>query len=106
MLAAEGAKVMASARREERLRQLKDELAGHTLEICAADAGKAADMDRLAAETKRVFGPVNLLVYATGTNTPDRSMPWLSAPPAKTSFRQAPTEPYDSGTSPRHGNQG
>jgi len=74
MLAAEGAKVMASARREERLSQLKDELAGHTVEICAADASKPADMDRLAAETKRLFGPVNLLVYASGTNTPNRSM--------------------------------
>ncbi|HUK16866.1 MAG TPA: SDR family oxidoreductase [Bryobacteraceae bacterium] len=74
MLAAEGAKVMASARREDRLRQLKNELAGHTVEICAADATRAADMERLAAETNRLLGRVNLMIYATGTNTPDRSL--------------------------------
>jgi serine 3-dehydrogenase len=74
MFAAEGAKVMASARREERLHALKNDLAGHTVEICAADATRAQDMERLAVETARRLGPVNILVYATGTNTPDRSM--------------------------------
>jgi len=74
MFAAEGAKVMASARREDRLRALKSDLAGHTVEICAADATRAQDMERLAAGTNRLLGPVNILVYTTGTNTPDRSM--------------------------------
>ena len=73
MLAEEGAKVMASARREDRLRELKAALKGHTVEICAADATKVADMERLAAETRRLLGEVNILVYATGTNTKDRS---------------------------------
>jgi serine 3-dehydrogenase len=31
-------------------------------------------MNRLCEETRRKFGPVNIMVYATGTNTPDRSM--------------------------------
>jgi serine 3-dehydrogenase (NADP+) len=74
MLAAEGAKVMASARREERLRELQKELAGRRVEICAADATRAADMERLAAETRRLVGTVQILVYATGTNTPDRAL--------------------------------
>jgi serine 3-dehydrogenase len=74
MLAAEGAKVMVAARREDRLRALKDELAGHAVEICAADASHAPDMEHVAAETRRLLGPINILVYATGTNTPDRSM--------------------------------
>lgn len=74
MLAKEGARVMASARREERLLELQKELAGSTVEICAADARQAADMQRLADETKRRLGTVNILVYSTGTNTPDRSM--------------------------------
>lgn len=73
MLAEEGAKVMASARREDRLRELKTALAGHTVEICAADATKPADMERLVAETRRLVGEVNILVYATGTNTKERS---------------------------------
>jgi NADP-dependent 3-hydroxy acid dehydrogenase YdfG len=73
-LAADGAKVMASARRQDRLRELKQELAGRSVEICAADATRASEMERLAAETQRRLGPVNVLVYATGTNTPDRAM--------------------------------
>lgn len=74
MLAAEGAKVMAAARREDRLRGLKDELAGHPVEICAVDATHAPDMEHLAAETNRLLGPASILIYATGTNTPDRAM--------------------------------
>jgi NADP-dependent 3-hydroxy acid dehydrogenase YdfG len=74
MLGAEGAKVMASARREERLRELQKEVAGHTVEICAADATRVEDMERLAAETRRLLGTVQILVYATGTNTPDRAL--------------------------------
>ena len=74
MLAAEGAKVMASARRADLLSDLKKQMAGQAFEVCAADATRAADMERLAAETQRSLGPVNLLVYATGTNTPDRAL--------------------------------
>jgi serine 3-dehydrogenase len=74
MLAAEGAKVMASARREDRLRQLKNEMAGRAFEICAADATSVSDMERLVAETRRLLGAINILVYSSGTNTPDRSM--------------------------------
>jgi len=74
MLAAEGAKVMASARREDRLRDLKSEMAGHAVEICVADATRFAEMERLVGETRRLLGEVNILVYATGANTPDRSL--------------------------------
>jgi NADP-dependent 3-hydroxy acid dehydrogenase YdfG len=74
MLAGEGAKVMAAARREDRLRELKSEMAGRTVEICAADATRFAEMERLAAETRRLLGEVNILVYAAGANIPDRSL--------------------------------
>jgi len=74
MLAKEGARVMASARREQRLLELQKELAGSTVEICAADARHAPEMQRLADETKRRLGTVNILIYSTGTNTPDRAM--------------------------------
>jgi NADP-dependent 3-hydroxy acid dehydrogenase YdfG len=74
MLANEGAKVMAAARRAEKLAALKSELGGRTLETCAADVTKASDMQRLAEETRRRFGAVQILVYAAGTNTPDRSL--------------------------------
>jgi NADP-dependent 3-hydroxy acid dehydrogenase YdfG len=75
-MAREGAKVMASARRQDRLEQWKREMAaeGHTVETFVADACDAAQMDRLAEATRAKFGPVQILVYATGTNTPDRSL--------------------------------
>ncbi|HEY9141334.1 MAG TPA: SDR family oxidoreductase [Bryobacteraceae bacterium] len=73
-LARSGARVMASARREDRLLALKAELAGHTLEICRADATKVPDVERLVTETRRVLGPIAIMVYATGTNTPDRAL--------------------------------
>jgi NADP-dependent 3-hydroxy acid dehydrogenase YdfG len=75
-MAREGAKVMASARRQDRLEQLRQEMAaeGRTIGIFAADATDPAQMDRLAAAAREQFGPIQILVYATGTNTPDRSM--------------------------------
>jgi len=76
LLAREGCRVMASARREDRLKSLQDSLAeqGHPIEIFTADASKAADMHALAERT----GPVDILVYATGTNIPGRAMARLT----------------------------
>lgn len=73
-LAQAGAGVMAAARREERLRELQAEMAGHTFEICRADAASLPDVERLVAETRRTLGPIDIMVYATGINTPDRAM--------------------------------
>lgn len=80
LFAREGARVMASARREDRLRGLQDQLAGegHAIEILAADASKAAEMMHLTERTRERFGPIDILVYATGTNVPDRSMKRLN----------------------------
>ncbi len=76
LFASEGAKVMAAARRENRLNELRDEVQsfGHCLDIQVCDAGNPADMDQLAAATRAKFGPIDYLVYATGTNTPERAM--------------------------------
>ncbi len=65
---------MASARREDRLRALEAEMAGHTFEICCADSTRVPDVERLVAETRRLLGPIDIMVYATGTNTPDRAL--------------------------------
>ena len=75
-LAREGVKVMASARRVERLEQLKTEMLAErrTVEIHAADASQPQEMERLAEATRKQFGAIDIFVYATGTNTPDRSM--------------------------------
>ncbi len=74
LFAREGAKVMASARREDRLRELEHE----GIQIFVADASEAAQMDRLAKHTLEQYGRIDIVVYATGTNVPDRSMQRLN----------------------------
>src|SRR5664279_4598973 len=74
MMAREGAKVMASARRKERLDQWKLDMTaeGHTVDTFVADAVDPAQMDLLVKATVEKFGTVQILGYATGTNTMDR----------------------------------
>ena len=75
MFAHEGARVTASARRRDRLEQLRVE-SGGLISIHPADAGDPDQMTALAAAA----GPVDVLVYATGTNTPDRALTRLTDP--------------------------
>jgi NADP-dependent 3-hydroxy acid dehydrogenase YdfG len=80
LFAREGARVMASARREDRLRALQSDLKaeGCKVEIHAADASDPAAMDHLATATRAALGPIDMMVFATGTNTPDRWLPRLT----------------------------
>lgn len=81
LFAREGANVVASARREERLRSLERELAKEkrSIMIRPADARNADEMKALAQATLERFGKIDILVYTTGTNIPDRSMERLNA---------------------------
>jgi NADP-dependent 3-hydroxy acid dehydrogenase YdfG len=78
--AREGAAVMASARRQDRLQLLQNELAEENIDIgiSTADASNPAAMEELAARTIEQFEKIDILVYASGTNTPDRAMAKLS----------------------------
>ncbi len=67
---------MASARREDRLRSLQSEVSG--LEILAADATRPADLTALVQRTRERLGEIDIMVYVTGTNTPDRSLKRLN----------------------------
>jgi NADP-dependent 3-hydroxy acid dehydrogenase YdfG len=80
LMAREGAKVMASARRKERLDEWQREMTaeGHTVATFVADATDAAQMNALAEATRAKFGTAQILVFATGTNTPDRAMKRLN----------------------------
>src|SRR5581483_11114614 len=80
MFAREGARVMASARREDRLEQLQAELSkeGHEIAIHPADAGDRKQMEELHRATVAAIGEVEVLVYAAGTNTPSRAMKSLT----------------------------
>ncbi len=68
--------MFASARREDRLQDLKKQLQGEgfTIEVAAADASDASQMEKLVAQVNTKFGVVDILAFATGTNTPDRAL--------------------------------
>lgn len=70
--AQEGARVMAAARRADRLAALKQEVP--SIETAVADASNASDMARLAEETVQRLGPIDIVVYNTGTNIKDRAL--------------------------------
>jgi len=76
LFAREGARVIAAARREERLHELQSVLAaeGRSIEIATADASKPGAMQELADRV----GAVDVMVYSTGDNIPDRSMKRLT----------------------------
>ena len=76
LFAREGAKVVAAARREDRLQALKQELAKEQRDITVrvADASNPEDMQHLA----QTIGKIDILVFVAGTNTPDRSMERLT----------------------------
>src|SRR5262249_42605595 len=70
LLAREGVRVMASARRADRLRTLEE----FGIATCVADAAVPDDAVRVAEAARARFGEIDILVYAAGTNSPDRSM--------------------------------
>jgi serine 3-dehydrogenase (NADP+) len=80
LFAREGARIMASARREERLSELKESLAreGRTVETFGGDAADASQMEHLAQRTRERLGEIDVVVFAAGTNVPDRSMKRLT----------------------------
>ena len=76
LFAREGARVVASARRGDRLRALQVELAkdGVPIDIAPSDASSAAEMEQLAQRALTQFGRIDIVIYAAGSNTRDRAM--------------------------------
>lgn len=76
LFARAGAKVCAVARRKERLEQLQQELSneGSTIAILEGDASDAQRMEAIAQQTRQQFGTIDIVIFAAGTNTPDRSL--------------------------------
>lgn len=72
--AREGSRVMAAARREDLLVRLREEGSGHGLAIAVADVSDPHQMERLA----QAADPIDVMVYAAGTNTTDRALKHLS----------------------------
>src|ERR1039457_1347438 len=80
LFAREGARVMAAARRKDRLRAMQQELAAENaaIEIAVADASSLEDMEGLVRHTRERMGEIDILVYATGMNTKDRALTRLT----------------------------
>jgi NADP-dependent 3-hydroxy acid dehydrogenase YdfG len=76
LLARDGVRVMASARREDRLRELRAAMQGEglALEYHVADASDPEAMETLARVTRAQLGEIDIMVYSTGTNIPDRAL--------------------------------
>jgi serine 3-dehydrogenase len=73
----EGARVIASARRQDRLDALRLECPG--IETVSADASLVSDMEHLAELVLSKHGKIDILIYSAGTNIPDRSMKRLNS---------------------------
>ena len=67
-LASKGAKVVLTARREERLNELKDKITsdGGEALVVVADVTKKEDMKNVVAKTLDVFGTVDVLINNAG----------------------------------------
>jgi serine 3-dehydrogenase len=76
LFARDGAKIVAVARRYDRLQNLKDELAAERIDITIrrADVSSLESMQELTQETLGAFKRIDIIVYACGTNTPERTM--------------------------------
>lgn len=76
-LVAAGARVMVAARRAENLQHL---VAEHpeSIKMCPTDVTSRDQVDQLIAVTLDAWKKIDLLVYATGTNLPQRSLSQLT----------------------------
>lgn len=77
--AREGARVVAAARRADRLQELASEMQRANLSLATktADASDASAMTDLGSAVVAEFGAIDILVYAAGTNTRDRALTHL-----------------------------
>jgi serine 3-dehydrogenase (NADP+) len=76
LFARAGARVIASARRADRLRELETEAgkSGFSIRVQPADATKADEMKKLVDDTQSNVGTIDILIYAAGTNIPGRAL--------------------------------
>ena len=72
-----GAKVVVAARSEDKLNELTTEI-GDNAVACPTDARNVDQVENLIQTTLDTFGQIDILVYATGTNIPDRALDVLT----------------------------
>jgi NADP-dependent 3-hydroxy acid dehydrogenase YdfG len=76
-LADRGAKVVLAARSRDKLEELASEMGTNTL-VCTVDVEDSTQVEALIQNTIDTFGRIDIFVYATGTNIPERSLQALS----------------------------
>jgi serine 3-dehydrogenase (NADP+) len=76
-LANRGAKVVLAARSRDKLEELASEMGTNTL-VCTVDVEDSTQVEALIQNTIDTFGRIDIFVYATGTNIPERSLQALS----------------------------
>ncbi len=76
-LAGAGARVVVAARSGDQLRELATEIGAGALAF-RADVEDPDSLERLAAASVERFGRIDLLVYAAGTNIPERGLEVLT----------------------------
>lgn len=75
--AAAGARVALSARSNEKIRRIAEEIGAAAFPL-AADVERADDVDRLIRTVLGRLGRIDVLVFTAGTNVPGRSLKELS----------------------------
>lgn len=73
ILADAGARVMVAARRPSELEKLVQH-SPETVQACTTDVTSRAQVEHLILKTEQLWGRVDLLVYATGTNLKQRNL--------------------------------
>ena len=73
-----GASVVLAARSRDRLETLAEEIGGHTL-VCPTDVQEASSIGPSMKMIVDRLGRIDVLVYATGTNIPDRALDALTS---------------------------
>lgn len=76
-LAGAGASVVVAARSGDQLRELAAEMGAGALAF-RVDVEDPESLERLAAASVERFGRIDILVYAAGTNIPERGLEVLS----------------------------
>ena len=72
-----GASVVLAARSKDKLDNLSAEIGNRAI-ACPTDARDVEQVNHLIQATLDEFGQIDILVYATGTNIPDRSLEVLT----------------------------
>ena len=72
-LARSGARVVVAARSADKLELLAADIGNETI-ACAADVTNESQVEQLVNTATEHYGRIDILIYATGTNIPDRSL--------------------------------